>query len=129
MANMFAQMAQKAVANSSVREGRTLITTDELITKYPNGFTITEFDMLQAHDRQTGELKSFPTLAFAEDITKYINGGGAITKIVEEWLRNFDGDIEGCNSALRAAGGVKIRICPSVRTSGGNNYNPVEVIG
>lgn len=129
MSNMFAQMARKAVANSSVREGRTLITTDELIANYPDGFTVIEFDMLQTHDRQTGELKNFPTLAFAEDATKYINGGSALTKIVEEWLRNFEGDIESCNAALRAAGGVKMRINSSVRTSSGNAFIPVEVIG
>lgn len=127
MNNLFTQLARKAVANSSVREGRTLITTDELMSKYPDGITITEFDMLQVHDRQTGELKSFPTLAFAEDSTKYINGGGAITKIVEEWLDHFEGDIESCNAALKAAGGAKIRICAPIRTNSGNSYIPVDI--
>ena len=127
MANMFAEMAKKAVANSAVREGRERISTEEIIAAYPNGITITEFDILTK--RNGNELTNFPTFAFAEDVTKYFNGGSSLSKIVNGWLGHFDGDIEACNAALRASGGCKIRLLPMQRTGNGNNFVPVEVIG
>lgn len=127
MANMFANLAKKAVANSPVREGRERISTEEIIAQYPNGITITEFDMLQK--RNGAELTMFPTFAFAEDITKYFNGGTSLKKITDEWLAHFEGDIEACNAALKANGGCKVRLLPMQRTGSGNNFVPVEVIG
>lgn len=127
MGNMFAAMAQKAVANSQVREGRERISTEEIISHYPDGVTITEFDMLSK--RNGVELTTFPTFAFAEDDTKYFNGGTSLKKIVDEWLQHFEGDIDACNAALKAAGGCKIRLLPSIRTGNGNNFVPVEVLG
>ena len=127
MANMFAEMAKKAVANSSVREGRERISTEEIISTYPNGITITEFDILTK--RNGNEFVNFPTFAFAEDVTKYFNGGSSLSKIVNGWLDHFEGDIEACNAALRASGGCKIRLLPMQRTGSGNNFVPVEVIG
>ena len=127
MANMFAEMAKKAVANSAVREGRERISTEEIISTYPNGITITEFDILTK--RNGDALVNFPTFAFAEDITKYFNGGSSLSKIVDGWLAHFEGDIEACNAALRASGGCKIRLLPMQRTGNGNNFVPVEVLG
>lgn len=127
MGNMFAAMAQKAVANSQVREGRERISTEEIVSHYPDGVTIIEFDMLSK--RNGAELTTFPTFAFAEDETKYFNGGTSLKKIVDEWLQHFEGDIDACNAALKAAGGCKIRLLPSIRTGNGNNFVPVEVLG
>lgn len=127
MANMFAELAKKAVANSSVREGRERMSTDEIIRNYPDGVTITEFDLLTK--RNGADIMTFPTFAFAEDVTKYFNGGVMLKKIVEGWVARFDGDIEACNAALRAGGGCKIKLLPPTRTGNGNNFVPVEVIG
>ena len=127
MANMFATMAQKATANSVIREGRERISTEEIIAQYPNGITITGFDMLTK--RNGAELQTFPTFSFAEDDSKYYNGGSSLLKIANEWLLHFEGDIEACNAALKAAGVCKIKICTPIRTGNGNNFVPVEVIG
>lgn len=127
MANMFANLAKKAVANSEVREGRERISTEEILEKYPNGITITEFDILSK--RQGDMLVNFPTFAFAEDITKYYNGGSSLKKITDEWLAHFEGDIDACNAALKANGGCKIKLLPMQRTGNGNNFVPVEIIG
>jgi len=127
MANMFADIAKKAVANSTVREGRELITTEEILRNYPDGITITEFDILTRRDGSN--LVTFPTFAFAEDITKYYNGGLSLKKVVDGWLAHFEGDIESANAALKASGGCKIKLLPMQRTGNGNNFVPVEVIG
>jgi len=124
---MFADIAKKAVANSTVREGRELITTEEILRNYPDGITITEFDILTRRDGSN--LVTFPTFAFAEDITKYYNGGLSLKKVVDGWLAHFEGDIESANAALKASGGCKIKLLPMQRTGNGNNFVPVEVIG
>lgn len=127
MANMFADIAKKAVANSPVREGRERISTEEILREYPEGITITEFDMLTKRDG--ANLVTFPTFAFAEDISKYYNGGTSLKKVVDGWLAHFEGDVEAANAALKASGGCKIKLLPMQRTGNGNNFVPVEVIG
>ena len=127
MANMFADMAKKAVDNSPVREGREHISTEEILRDYPEGITITEFDILSKRDGAI--MVTFPTFAFAEDISKYYNGGTSLAKIVNEWLAHFEGDIDADNAALKATGGCKIKLLPMQRTGSGNNFVPVEVIG
>lgn len=129
MANLFTKLAQQAVANSVVREGRTKITTEEIQRNYPDGITILQFDMLTTRDKKTHETITFPCITFEEDNTKFYNGGSALKKIVDSWLAQFEGDVEQCNKALMSVGGVKIRLLPSIRTLDNNQFVPVEVIG
>lgn len=129
MANLFTKLAQQAVANSVVREGRTKITTEEIQRNYPDGITILQFDMLTTRDKKTHETITFPCIAFEEDDTKFYNGGSALKKIVDSWLGQFEGDVEQCNKALMSVGGVKIKLLPPVRTLDNNQFVPIEVIG
>lgn len=118
----FAKAASKAVANSFVREGREHISIDDLAAQYPNGVTITEFDMLNSKDG------AFPTFAYAEDINKFFNGNTSLKNIVDVWLEGFDGDVEECSNALKASGGVKVKFLPKQRTSSGYWFTPVEIV-
>ena len=122
MAFNFKKAASKAVANSFVREGRENISIEDLRDTYPDGVTITEFDMLSSKDG------AFPTFAFAEDINKYFNGNLSLKNIVDAWLVEFEGDVEECSNQLKAAGGVKIKFLPKQRTSSGFWFTPVEVV-
>ena len=94
----FAKAASKAVSNSFVREGREHISIDDLAAEYPNGVTITEFDMLNSKDG------AFPTFAYAEDINKFFNGNTSLKNIVDAWLAEFNGDVEECSNALVGVG-------------------------
>lgn len=124
---MFVEIGKKAVANSPVREGREVISTEEILRDYPDGITITQFDVLSK--RNGSEVSNFPTFAFAEDPTKYYNGGLSLSKVVDGWLAHFEGDIEAANAALKASGGCRIKLMPMLRTDGGNNFVPIEIIG
>lgn len=124
---MFVEIGKKAVANSPVREGREVISTEEILDKYPDGITITQFDVLSK--RNGSEMVNFPTFAFAEDNTKYYNGGMSLKKVVDGWLAHFDGDIDAANAALKASGGCRIKLMPMRRTDGGNNFVPIEILG
>lgn len=127
MANMFAQLAKKATVLSGIMTDREKMSTEDIINNYPDGITITEFDVVTTPD-QNGNPSTYPILAFAEDNTKFIYGGKALMDMVTMWLANFEGDIETTSNALKAAGGVKIKMVPA-RTKQGRNFTRVDVIG
>ena len=127
MANMFATLAKRATTLSTIMEGREKLNTDEVIKKYPEGITIIEFDIVTTPD-QNGNPSTYPIIAFAEDNTKFIYGGKAIMDMVTMWLANFEGDVETTSNALKAAGGVKVKMT-SAKTKQGRNFTRVDVIG
>lgn len=127
MANMFANLARRATTLSVLMEGREKMSVEDVSTTYPDGITITAFDVITTPNKN-GEPSTYPVILFAEDDTKFIYGGKALNDIVTSWLANFEGDVETTSNALKAAGGVKIKLIPS-RTKQGNNFTKVEVIG
>lgn len=127
MANLFTKLAKKATTLSYIMEGREKIKISDVINLYPDGITITEFDMVTTPDNN-GVASTYPVLAFSEDDTRFIYGGKAIKDMCTMWLANFDGDVEATSQALKAAGGVKIKLS-SQRTKNGNNFTRVDVIG
>lgn len=127
MANMFATLAKRATTLSSIMQDREKITTDELISKYPNGVTVTEFDVVTTPDKN-GNPSTYPVIAFAEDDTKFFYGGKAMMDIITTWLAHFEGDIDGVSNALKAGGGCKVKLYAS-KTNKGHNFTKVDVIG
>jgi hypothetical protein len=127
MANMFAKLAKRATQLSPIMDGREKITTEEVISTYPDGITITAFDLITTPD-SNGNPQTYPVIAFDEDKTKFIYGGKAMSDVVSLWVANFDGDIEATSNALSAAGGVKIKMFAS-KTRTGRNFTQIEVVG
>lgn len=121
MANIFASIARKATTLSPMMEGRERMGIDELIANYPDGVTITAFDMIS-----TGA-DSYPVLNIAEDSNVFVFGGAIMNNIVHDWLEHFEGDIDTANNALAAAGGVRVKFAKS-RTKSGNNLTTVQVL-
>lgn len=124
---MFAQLAKRATTLSPIMEGREKISTEDVIKSFPNGITITEFDVITTTDAN-GVPNTYPVIAFAEDVNKFIYGGKALNDIVTTWLANFEGDVETTSNALKAAGGVKIKMV-SDKTKQGRNFTRIEIIG
>lgn len=127
MANMFATLAKRATTLSAIMEGREKITTEDIIKNFPDGITITEFDIVTTPDAN-GNPSTYPVIAFAEDNTKFLYGGKALNDVVTTWLANFEGDVETTSNALKAAGGVKIQLTAG-KTKQGRNFTRVDVIG
>lgn len=121
MSNIFASIARKATTLSPLMEGREKISVDDVIAKYPEGVTITGFDVIS-----TGG-DSFPVLVIKEDDNSFVFGGAIMNNIVHGWLEHFEGDIETANKSLVAAGGVTVKFTKS-RTKSGNALTDVEVI-
>lgn len=127
MSNMFASLAKKATTLSNVMVNRSKISTQDVIKFYPDGITVTEFDMITTSD-SNGMPTTYPVIAFAEDDSKFIYGGKALLDVCSVWVAHFDGDIEATSNALKSAGGVKIKMSTS-RTKAGRNFTRIEVVG
>lgn len=125
MPNMFADLAKRATTLSVVMTDRDKLSTEDVIDLYPEGITVTEFDVVTTLD-SNGNPNTYPVLAFKEDDSKFIYGGKALMDIVTLWLSHFEGDVETTSAALKAAGGVKIRL-EAAKTRQGRNFTRVIV--
>ena len=105
----FRKAAQEKTNGSFIMTGREAIKTDMLIAAYPDGVTIVEADIIRTTDSDTGDEKEFAALAFAEDSSKYFNGGSSLTNIVKEWLKDY-ADTKTMSADLKASGGVKVKL-------------------
>lgn len=120
MAN-FKTKANNATKGSKVPAGRDKMTTAEIIEKYPDGVTITEFDLLNS--KRGGR---YAVCAFVEDYSKFFCGGTIMTQICESWAEDFE-SCEEASAALKAEGGVKCRLYHS-KTQKGNDIIKVDIV-
>ena len=126
MANMFANLAMKAVSLSPIIEGKTKISVADIVSQYPDGITVTDFDIVSGTD-QNGEAITYPVFTFAEDTSRFGFGGKVMRSIVDNWVHAFDGDIEATSKALAANGGVKLRFSLG-KTKNGRPITLIDVV-
>ena len=127
MAFDFKGSAKEATTNSVVIDGREKAKLETLALAYPKGLTVIMAELAQTTDEKTKEPKDYCRLVFAEEPTKYVNGGSAFTKVVKSWYDGFNGDVEAMNKELAESGGVKVTVT-STRLQNGNNYTVVNVL-
>lgn len=117
----FKSLATAATTLSPLMTDRIKLSTDEIISQYPEGITITEFDSITMKDSQ------YYIATFAEDDKAYINCGQILSKVFDRFVEAFDGDIAGASETLKTQGGLKVKLNKS-RTRGGNSITTVTVI-
>lgn len=125
--NNFSKIAMRETTLSELMVGREKVTTDDVIKNYPEGVTITQFDIIEMYDEKKKENVAFPVFTIKEDDSVCFFGGCIFTKIVNAWLEQYDGDIAGASLDLQECGGVKVRLS-SRKTKAGNNLTSVEII-
>lgn len=116
----FRELAKKATSLSELMSNRTRLTTEEMIERFPAGFTIADFDMLDDSGKQ------YPVFTVKEDDTVCFFGGVILARMVDEWLGYYD-SVEECREAFRAGGGVMIKMSTG-KTKKGNNITKVDVL-
>lgn len=119
--SMFTDIARNATVLSPLMEGRDKMTTAELCATYPDGVTMMEFDIIP------GDKGPFPVYIFAENPNVFAFGGAVIKKIVDAFVAKFDGSVTDASNALKANGGVKMRLSQG-RTRNGNNVTLVDIV-
>lgn len=117
----FKSLALAATTLSPLMTDRIKLSTDEIISQYPEGITITEFDSITMKDSQ------YYIATFAEDEKAYINCGQILSKVFDRFVEAFEGDIAGASETLKAQGGLRVKLNKS-RTRGGNSITTVTVI-
>lgn len=126
--NIFANLARKATTLSPIIEGKTKIAVSGIVSNYPDGITVDNFDVISGTDPNTGQDTTYSVFTFLEDSTKFGFGGKIMTDICISWISAFDGDVEACSKALKANGGVKLKFAQG-RTKAGRNVTTIDVIG
>ena len=117
----FSNKAKETILNSSkVIENHAKVTTDDLISAYPAGCTISAVDLIH------GEKGDYAVFNIAERADVYSNGGKVLTSIVKAWADDFGGDIAALNNELRNSGGVKVVLSKS-RTKKGQTFTKVDI--
>lgn len=96
--NRFVANAKGTQNGSPVMSGKTKISTEEIIAKYPEGITITAVDIITKRDGT-----SYPVFNFGEDESKYYNGGTIARQVVDGWLKldAYKGDIVRLNEDIK----------------------------
>lgn len=119
MAN-FRERAVSATTISELMENRTKISNDELITKYPEGVTVTGFDWMKGDDGK------YPVCIFMENPNECFFGGTAMTSICDAWMDGYENPAD-CSEALAKEGGVKIKFTKG-KTKQNRNFTKAEVV-
>lgn len=117
----FRKAAIDSTMLSTLQTDREKISTEELISSFPDGITVNAFDFA------TVQNKTFAVVTFKEDDTKYYNGGTVLTKMCIAWAAGFAGDPETASTALAKSGGVKLKFEES-KTKNGNNVTTITVV-
>ena len=118
----FRDLAKKATTLSELMENREKIQTSEVIKNFPDGITINAVDIVKMTDT------SYPVFTFLEDLHRFYCGGIILTKIVGEWIKEYNGDLGMLNHDLAESGGVKVKLTETKTRDGKNNITEVEVI-
>lgn len=116
----FKAKAVSATSTSKLMEGRTKISTDELIDKYPDGVTIVGFEWMNGDDGR------YPVCVFSENENECFFGGTSLTSICESWYDGYT-DCETCSSDLAGEGGVKIKFSHG-KTKQGRNFTRCDIV-
>ena len=121
MENKFTQIAEQALGNSPIMTGREKISTEEVIRKYPDGVTLTAFDIID-----NGK-DGYAVFTIQEEPAKFINGGALLSKMAFEWVKAYEGSIEDASADLDRCGGVNVRLSVK-KTRRGNTITAVEIV-
>lgn len=123
----YTELAKQKTEGSPVLAGREKIETDAVIALYPDGITITQFDFLN------GKNGKYVVCTFAEDASKFFNGGKILTDIFESFVDHFKTPENTYAEALELCQNdfngefLKVKLSRG-RTKDGNRITKVEVL-
>lgn len=118
----FKEKARSAVSNSFVTSGRTKVSTDDIISRFPEGVTIMAYDKCQKGD------DSFYAIAIKEDPDVFFFTGSVLTTICKEWDSGFDGSCEEASKALEEEGGCRVKMYHAKSQKSNRDYVAIDIL-
>ena len=123
----FKKIAQETVSLSRLHAGRQQLDTNEIVGQT---LTVDEFDLARMVDSKTNEEKIFAVLTFKEKPGFYYNGGFVLTRIIETFAAQFDGDVEAASEAynMNADNDPVMVRATETKTKNNNNLVSIEIL-
>lgn len=127
MAFNFKKIAQQSLVVSSLMEGKTKFTTNEVVNR---DWTVVQFDLAPKFTQSgepivndDGEPETYGVVVFAEAPDRYYTTGTVFTKVIRQWAIAFNGDCKQGSTELEASGGVRVRFSRKITRSGNTIVN------
>lgn len=120
MAKNFKAIAQNNTVISELMTGREKLTTDDVIKRYPNGFTIDDFDIVALSNGT-----EYCVLTIVANDHQFYCGGKILTNIVKSWVGDdYIGDVR---NEYRDSDKVTVKL-EYGRTKNNNNITKVIIV-
>lgn len=100
----FRSKAQKELSLSELMKERDKMETETLIKLHPEQVTISDFDLCEMDN----EIVAVYTVK--EEPNYFIFGGHILKNLFESFIKDYEGDIDGCRADFRDAGGIRVKL-------------------
>lgn len=117
-------LAMKETTISEVMNGREKIKTEDIQTKFPNGITINDIDLIENIDDE-GNVDSYYVYAFKEDKSKFAFAGSVLKRIFDAIVKECGGPEEAREVIVEQ--GLKVQLSEG-RTKVGRPVTLVKVL-
>lgn len=114
----YKDLARRVSGESELTRGRTKITTEDIIKRYPEGFSICAVDLFGKGT------DAYAVLNIVEDENVYLYGGKALTELVTVMLNNSTPDV--VNNEL-AGEPLRIKLTTK-KTKAGRDFTSFTVL-
>lgn len=119
------EIAMKETTISDVMNGREKIKTEDIQTKFPNGITIDDIDLIENINYDEGTVDSYYVYAFKEDKSRFAFAGSVLKRIFDT-IGKECGGLEKARKAI-AEQGLKVQLFEG-RTKVGRAVTLVKVL-
>ena len=114
----FRDLAVRATTLSDLMDGRDKIDTEDLISEYPEGFTVDDLDLCTVGDEPLW------VYTLREDDSVFAFAGSVLKKIFDACLTSCEGELDALHEEFD---GLKIKL-KSGKTKKGKDITLVEVL-
>lgn len=117
----YAEVAKKLTKVSDLVIGRTKISSEDLMVKYPDGFTVTRFDITTFDDKPQA------IVTIKEDDTVFYNCPSALTKMFTGMVSMIGTSVADISNDIFESGGIKIKLEKTFSKNGKTYLKPIIV--
>ena len=118
-------VAKETITLSVLMVGRESISTPEVIEKFPKGFTVEDFDIVDAViDEKPAH---YAVITIGEDDSVYYTCGIIITKMIDAYVDEC-GSLEQARANYVKEEKLKLKLTEGKNKSGKNNLTKVDIL-